>query len=289
MFGEIKKRISLNNLDLKSSFTGKYQISIELSLDGFSYCLLDSERFQYLVLESYSFKEVMSYEDLSRIAEFLVDISPIKRLPRQRISLIFKNNQSCMVASPLFIENEKASYFSFHHSLKEGHDIFADKLNNLSAYNVYSLPVVVVDKFKSLFEDIRIRHYSSTLIENLCYYYKAGFFHQNVVLHVQDKHFEILLFNGADLILYNTFPYSTWEDLLYYVLYVLEQLEITPEKSDVLILGEIAMDSNSFQNIKSFMHSVDFGGRTDFFKYDHVFEEIPHHFYFNLLNVNACG
>jgi len=289
MFGEIKKGTSLASIDLRSSFSRNYQISIELSLDGFSYCLLDSERFQYQVLESYVFKEVTSYEDLSRIAEFLVDISPIKSIPHQRISLIFKNNQSCMVASPLFIDSEKGSYFNFHHSLKDGHEIYADKLNNLSAYNVYSLPVVIVEKFKSLFPEIRIRHYSSTLIENLCYYYKAGFFHQNVVLHVQDKHFEILLFEESKLILYNTFPYSTWEDLLYYVLYVLEQLEITPEKSDVLILGEIAMDSNSFQNIKSFMHSVDFGGRTDFFKYDHVFDDLPHHFYFNLLNVNACG
>lgn len=289
MFELIKKNLSLAPKDLKDSFSGNYFLSIELSLDGLSYCLLDTESFQYQVLESFSFTKVQSYSDLSVVADFIMKTTPVPHISIQKSNLVFLNSASCLVADSLFDPNQLDAYFNFHFPLKDNHIVKADKLNNLSAYNVYALPVEIEKALTQLFPNIRIRHYSSTLIENLCYYHKAEQITQNVVLHVQDKHFEILIFDGSRLVLYNTFPYATWEDLLYYMLYVLEQLEIAPEKSDVLILGEIAMDSNSFQNVRSFMRSVDFGQRTDFFKYHWVFDELPPHYYFNLLNVNACG
>jgi len=289
MFELIKRNLSLSKKDLKDSFSGNYFLSIELSLDGLSYCLLNTENFQYQVLESFSFTKVQSYSDLSVVAEFIMKTTPTQGISLQKSNLVFLNSSSCLVAESLFDPNQLEAYFNFHFPIKENHLVKADKLNNLSAYNVYALPVEIETSFKKMFPEIRVRHYSSTLIENLCYFQKTNQITQNVVLHVQDKHFEILIFKDSRLLLYNTFPYAAWEDLLYYMLYVLEQLEIAPEKSDVLILGQIAMDSHSFQNIRSFMRSVDFGSRTDFFKYHWVFDELPHHYFFNLLNVNACG
>ncbi|MEZ4782000.1 MAG: DUF3822 family protein [Flavobacteriaceae bacterium] len=67
-------------------------------------------------------------------------------------------------------------------------------------------------------------------------------------VNVTEQHFEIIVLKGNNLILYNTFEYSTKEDFIYYILFTAEQLELDPEAFPLVLIGNISENDN-FYNI----------------------------------------
>jgi hypothetical protein len=150
-------------------------------------------------------------------------------------------------------------------------------------------PRYCLRKINFLFPGNRIRHHSSCLIENVVYQIRYGRANVQLVLHIQKDHFEILYFEGESLSFYNSFVYQTWDDLFYYLFFVLEQLGLDAEKLHTMILGEVSIKSEFYKKLRLYVKSLSFGPRSELYKYSDGFDEIPHHYYFNLLNLNSCG
>ena len=76
-------------------------------------------------------------------------------------------------------------------------------------------------------------HASSPLIESLSLQFKHDL-GKKVVLHIQYSHFEVVYYKDGNLQFYNSFNYTTGEDLIYYVLFVFEQLGLNQDQEDFL-------------------------------------------------------
>lgn len=269
--------------------SGKNFLSIELSPGGFSYCILDTEKFRYTLLESFAFEPLKDMGQLSHRLEDFVKEKRILTNSFQRISLAFSSPQVTFVPAELFSYSHKKLFLHFNTYPDSNHDIQVDKLNNLLAYAIYPFPGELMQKINYLFPACRIRHVASCLIENILYMVRYGRLTPNLVLHVQRDHFEILIFENENLSFYNSFIYQGWDDLFYYLFFVLEQLGLQAEELDAMIFGEVSIESEFYKKIRLYVKSVTFGPRTDLYKFSDAFDDIPHHYYYNLLNINACG
>ncbi len=268
---------------------GKKILSIELSLDGFSYCVLDAEKFRYIALESFTFDEIKDFNDLCPVLDELVREKKLLTGSYQRISFALSSNDVTLVPADLFYYSQKNSYLSFNTYTEQETEIRADKLNNLSAFAVYAFPKQLLHKINFLFPACRIRHISTCLIENILYMVRYGRMSHQLVIHVQKGNFQILYFEGENLAFYNSYRYQTWDDLLYYLFFVIEQLGLEPEKLDLMLFGEVGIESEFYKKVKLYFKSFSFGPRSDLYKYSESFDDIPHHYFFNLLSLNACG
>jgi hypothetical protein len=269
--------------------SGKDFLSIELSLDGFSYCVLDTDRFRYVMLESFSLGNISDYAQLAIVLEDFVRNRKILTSTYQRISILFVNPLVTLVPSELFAYSEKNEYLDFNVNRDDTYEVRVDKLYNLSAYAVYPFPRVLLQKINYLFPGCRIRHMSTSLIENLTYLVRYGKVNPQLVLHVQANHFEILIYDQEKLSFFNSFRYQTRDDLFYYLFFVLEQLGLQAEDLDAMLFGEVSIKSEFYKKIKLYVKSLSFGPRNDLYKYSDAFDEVPHHYFYNLLNLNACG
>ncbi len=285
----VNKKYSLRDESFQPGFRDKHFLSIEISFDTFSYCILDNDRFKYRLAESFECSERLEADDYMRSIESIVRDNPYLTSGFERVTLIYVSPQSVFIPSELYKEEEKASYLSFNHIIKNGYKPCSEKLYNLDAYVVYPLPDFIKHTFDKLFPDYRLRHFSTALIESVLYDVRYAGYKADMVIHVQKNHFEILLLDGTNLLFFNSFNYKTWDDILYYLFFVMEQAEISAENIDLLMVGRTSMDTDLYKNLKPYFRSVDFGKRSDLFKYDDTFDEIPHHYFYNLLNVNACG
>jgi hypothetical protein len=281
--------ISIHDTENVLNRSGKNFLSIELSPGGFSYCVLDTEKFRYTTLESYTIDEVQDFEQLGLLLEQFTKQKRILSSYYQRISCSYVSPKAVFVPSDLFSYIEKRQFADFNVYPDEEFELKVDKLNNLSAYNVYPFPKVLLKKINFLFPGNRIRHHSSCLIENVVYQVRYGKANVQLVLHIQKDHFEILYFEGENLCFYNSFVYQTWDDLFYYLFFVLEQLGLDAEKLHTMILGEVSIKSEFYKKMRLYVKSLTFGPRSELYKYSDGFDEIPHHYYFNLLNLNSCG
>jgi hypothetical protein len=284
-----KELYSIHDAGKNLTYSGKDFLSIELSLDGFSYCVLDTDRFRYVLLESFSLGNISDYAQLAIVLEDFVRNRKILTSTYQRISIVFVNPLVTLVPSELFAYSEKNEYLDFNVRRDDAYEVRVDKLYNLSAYAVYPFPRVLLQKINYLFPGCRIRHMSTSLIENLTYLVRYGKVNPKLVLHVQAKHFEIVIFDQEKLSFFNSFRYQTWDDLFYYLFFVLEQLGLQAEDLDTMLFGEVSRKSEFYKKIKLYVKSLSFGPRNDLYKYSDAFDEVPHHYFYNLLNLNACG
>jgi len=268
---------------------GKKILSIEISLDGFSYTVLDTEKFRYVALESYLFENISNYKHLSQVLEEITKEKSILTGSYQRLNFAFISQHVTLVPSELFSYTEKNAYIDFNVYPEEDTEIKVDKLNNLSAFAVYPIDRLLLQKINFLFPSCRIRHISTSLIENLLYLVRYGRVSPQLVLHVQKGQFQVLYFHERTLQFYNSYRYQTWDDLFYYLFFVLEQLGLSAEELDLMLYGEVGIESELYKKGKLYFRTLELGPRSDLYKYGECFDDIPHHYFYNLLNLNACG
>ncbi len=285
----VNKKYSLIDESFQPGFNGKHFLSIELSPGSFSYCILDNDRFQYRVLESYEFDDSMGLEPQLNSIEGVVRNNDFLISGFERITLVYVSKHSVFIPSTLFDEQEKDTYLRFNHIVQDDDIICSEKLYNLDAYVIYPLPDILKQTFDNLFSEYRLRHFSTALIESVLYDVRYGGYQADIVLHIQNGHFEIVILNSGNLVFFNSFNYQSWDDLLYYLFYVMEQSGLAAESLNIMIVGKASLEADIYKNLKLYFQNIDLGSRSDLFKYHEVFDQIPHNYFYNLLNVNACG
>jgi hypothetical protein len=280
------KNLSLIDESLDKNDTSKYNLNIELSLNELAYCIYDSERNKFIALENYKIKEVYNPYKLSEAIEeiFLENKWLSGNFKETRI--VYINNKSTLVPVPLYDAKEEEIYFNFNHEQDDGEDVYCDKMINLNAYNLYAIPSVIRSKLRELLQEFQLHHYMTTLIESLLILNKNKLSEKNIFINVNNNCFDIILLEENKLLYNNTFQYQTAEDFIYYLLYVLQQLELNPEQISVTLMGEIEKQTPLYDIIYKYIRNINFMKRNESFQYSYVIDKISAHNYFNLFNMS---
>jgi len=296
MLRVVRPSISVFDKEFNKEKTSKYILSIECSLNGFSFSVFDQEQNKFLGLEVYYFQNTkLVPQDKSKKNENdfhllyenfdgIFDKSECLKQTFKSTNIVFRTQKSTLIPEKYFDENQKKTFLDFNDNICKNEDVFFDKLNKTQTYNVYALPKNVHEKLINTFPQANIFHNSSVLIESLIEHKKD----KTVFVNVGDLFFDIIITENKNLIFQNSFSYKTKEDFIYYVLFVFQQLKINPETANFILLGEIEKDSSIYKILYKYIRNITFGERNKNFFYSDVFNEIPSHFYHNLLNVNFC-
>ncbi len=265
-------------------------LSIELSPGGFSYCILDAERFEYKVLESFSYGYKLDSENSLNAAEYLVQSNAILNSNFDKVRISYTTPDFVLIPEELYLEQNKEKYLEFNAKFDTNSDfVNVDKLNNLKAYSVYSAPVLLNEIATKYFPGSVIKHYATPLIESIMYNVATNNNKADLVLNLNNEFFEILIIENKKLKIVKAFNFVTIDDLMYYIFFTLENLGLSAENMNLIITGNVSMESDLYRNIKLYFKSVDFSPRNDLFKYSEKFENIPHHYFYTLINLNLCG
>ncbi len=110
---------------------------------------------------------------------------------------------------------------------------------------------------------------------------------ENILLSVHSTHIEVVVKQDQKLLLANQYSIKTQEDILYYVLFILEQYHLNPLTATITIVGNIDTNSNLIISLKKYVKhirlahgykSIDWSGITG----------APQHFNYTLLNRLFC-
>jgi hypothetical protein len=258
--------------------TVNYSLYVRLSETHVSWCILDNERNKFVAIESYA-----SY--LQEIAENI----PLIKQPFSSVRLMIENNRSTLIPAPLFDPAEKESYLEFIHEKEDGTETLYDHLQQLGIVNVYGGSAKLLEAGMEIFPGAKIFHHSTALIESLWMNYKNRISRKKVFIHVRENDFDLLVFDGKQLNYYNAFHFQAPTDLIYYVIFVMEQLTLNPEETEVVLMGNIEKESELYDLLYRYIRNIEFIKRNTAFKYSYVFNEIPPHYFYSLLNLRLCG
>lgn len=277
----------------------EYELSVRLRAGSLSYCILDTNTNKFLHLEAWELavperKILVPGEpepaDFARIIELLENDLAWLSSEFSHTRVIIDQGKSTLVPQVLFKEEEIQAVYDFNiaggpHSPDE---LRHDQLKPLNTCSVYHVPPAMDAMIQKYFRGCRVFHYSTAFIQAIYLEYMNKVNEKTLFVNASGGRMDILRLKGKKLEYYNSFNYNTAEDLMYYLIFVVEQLSLNPENVELVFMGEIDKHSGLSDVAKKYVRNVSFATRNDDFRYSFVFDQLPGQYYFNLLNASLC-
>ncbi|NNK60528.1 MAG: DUF3822 family protein [Flavobacteriaceae bacterium] len=230
------------NIDELSS----HILSIQVSLNGLSFCMLESDSNTIIYFRSESFQKKLNPQELLERLDMIINEDSELSKSIQSVKVIYANELSVLVPNSLFNEEHLADYLKFNTRILQTDFLAFDAIPSNDSMCVYVPYVNINNYLYEKFGAFNYMHASSILIETILNLEKNAE-EQKMYVHVGIKYFEIVVVDNNSLILYNTFEFKTKEDFIYYILFTAEQLQLNPETIQLALLGHISEADELFE------------------------------------------
>jgi len=246
--------------------TNYKKLSIQVSLNGLSFCILDQQEKKIIYFKKVDFdKQLDPIKILSQI-ELTYESEKELNQPIDDVVLLFTNSLFTLVPEMLFDENNAASYLKFNTKILKTDFIAFDKIDK-EIVNVYIPYANITNYFFDKYGEFEYRHSLSVLIESLLNTNREDT-KVHVYLHVHLNTYELVIIENNKLIFANSFEYETKEDFLYYLLFTAEQLNLDPREFELIMLGDISKDSEEYKMAWDYIRNISFMGQFHSFQFN---------------------
>ncbi len=269
-------------LDINS--TENYELSVQVSSDDLSFCILDTLRNKFVLLRSYEPEENLSF-DPARLADIInKDDFLIRKY--KKVSIITPSPKSTLVPGPLFDDSKKNEYFTFNQVPSEGEIIVTNKLRDPDIFIVFSLPEGIVHTLSSAFPGSTFMHQLKPLFQNI-YLNRSSIGSNNIHVHLEEEYLNMIIFDQSALKFCNTFHYRTVSDIQYYVLYVLKRLNISHEEI-IYFSGRIIKEKEILSSFSNYLSTLRFAVPEGNYTFSYVFNETELHKFLTIFSAVSC-
>jgi hypothetical protein len=290
--------ISVNLMD--ESFnphdTRNYGLAMMVNETSIVFCTHDFRRNKFLGLQRVVQNDLPLQEaradTRATFREFFLEVcisNPWLNEPFKMVKIAYDGRKTTLVPAALFDHNEKEHYLDFNFALQKDELISCDHLMPLDAWQVFTVPESIMKATREVFPKSKVVHASSLLIESVWINYKNHISTPHVFLQVRERLFDLMIFDGRQMTYFNTFPFQNPEDVAYYLIFVMEQLNFNPEKIPLVLLGNVEMGEGLAELLLRYVRHIELGKRNEAYRYSYILNQLPPQSYFALLNFFSCG
>ncbi|MDG1161598.1 MAG: DUF3822 family protein [Flavobacteriaceae bacterium] len=250
-----KQIVKKKTINKKIEETSKKKLSIQFSLDGFSFYISNTH---HIISKFTSFNFTKPIKSPELILKKIKEIFKNEKTLQQdfeTVSVVHQNNLSTLVPNQYFKDDNLNKYLKYSVKTITTDLIVYDDLNFIKAKNVY-VPFVNINNFIfQNFGEFEYKHHSSILLEKLFLQSDDSL---NFFVNISQSLFDIVVLKDSKILFYNNFEYQTKEDFIYYILFTLEQLELSTDKTKVSLLGDINKQSELYKILYTYVRNISF-------------------------------
>ncbi|WP_347926281.1 DUF3822 family protein [Pontimicrobium sp. SW4] len=230
-------------------------MSIQVSLSGLSFCVLNLSTQSVVFYKKILFDKKLNPSDVLDKLTHQFNTEDSLKESFKSVTVIHENELSALVPKSLFNEEHLADYLKFNSKILRSDFITYDEISTNDSVNVYVPYVNINNYIYDSFGEFEFKHFSTIVLETLLNLEKNAQT-TKMYIHIADTHFEIIVIKKGQLQLYNTFDYSTKEDFIYYILFTAEQLELNPEKTPLILLGNVTKENELYKIAYTYVRNV---------------------------------
>lgn len=273
--------------EFNSEWAFQYRLSILLRHDGFSYIITHQQSRRILCLSDYFIGAKSNWQyDLSQYIEYLTQIEML----HYNFATIDIAIQSLKVQIlPLQYQNTQIEALAFqliHRKLNN--EVMLS--NNLDPHQMASsalVPEVLLDYCNNTWRNGHIISTSTIFIKALLQGY-SNFNGRHIFVHIWNGYIEVIVIQNFKLLYFNIFEYKKSEDILYYVLFVLEQMGFTAAEEDVMLMGNVDSNRELLSLMKLYCGNVSVIWSDILPDNSILISDIAVHNYYTLLHIPLC-
>ena len=226
-----------NKEDLESIRDPYHKLSIQVGLNGLSFCVLDTIGKELVLSYGLRFMKEVSPYDLQRELKDRLREEGVFDYNFSEVVAIHRNTLFSLVPQAFFDEGQLAHYLKFNAKIYPTDHLEYDWIQGLETANTY-VPFTNVNNYIfERFGAFEFKHSATVLLEILQKLPSAA---QGAVCfaHLADGQMDLAVFRNKKFLFFNSYPYSGPEDFMYYLLFTIEQLGLDPETLKLRLLRE---------------------------------------------------
>lgn len=242
-------------IDLGKSLS--YNITIQCSLDGFCFVIHDIEENKIIDIELYQTSETGDETLIMEALEKTVFKKGLYEKPVHDVRYIVGNRLNTLIPEELFDEQQMESYFRFSHELPKGYSLISEKLPSLHCVNVFALSSIQEKAIQGLWDNVTFTHQSSVFLKGVKS--EDPFDDKTVAyVNVNSRSFDLAIVSEGKLSFFNNFKFSTKEDFIYFLMFALEQQQLSGQEVPVYFAGLISGNSEIIKLCERYIKRIHF-------------------------------
>jgi len=273
VIGENNNKTILADSSFDSNQISNLHLSIELSYSSLSYCIIDTQKYRCLLLSS----QKLETDNLLEI--FSNDDYLSQNFKSKSIS--FVNFANTLVPFELYEKKDKENLFALNHELND-EVLLEDNLRE-EIINLHAVPKLFFQTIKNILPAATLRSQSSILINNFT---NLNLKVETMFLYLKDSFVNIVVTKGKNLLFQNKFNYVTKEDLLFYVLFSIQELNFSNEDINTIVYGNVTEDE--FSILYDYIRNIKYGNKLKDISCSNEFNSIENHCYSILYRQFLC-
>jgi len=273
VIGENNNKTILADSSFDSNQISNLHLSIELSSSSLSYCIIDTQKYRCLLLSS----QKLETDNLLEI--FSNDDYLSQNFKSKSIS--FVNFANTLVPFELYEKKDKENLFALNHELND-EVLLEDNLRE-EIINLHAVPKLFFQTIKNILPEAALRSQSSILINNFT---NLNLKVETMFLYLKDSFVNIVVTKGKNLLFQNKFNYVTKEDLLFYVLFSIQELNFSNEDINTIVYGNVT--ENEFNILYDYIRNIKYGNKLKDISCSNEFNSIENHCYSILYRQFLC-
>ena len=267
------------------NITSSYFLSIQVSLNGLSFSVLDPVRNVYILFKHFEFEE----EDKRYVkTQELLITDTVLNYDYKRVYVLFNTINSTLVPGALYNYEEAKQYLLFTTRISEEHNVIkSNKIKLADTWNVFAVPDFLYYLVKNQYDDVMFfQQYSPQIEANLI----TGVIGAEpvVYINIQDDIFDMVVLKKYNLLFCNSFRYSNPSEFAFFTLNTVKQLNLDRNNIEVFISGMSSVGNSCFSILAKYLKKVKLIRPPQNFEFSYHFRDISIEEYYNLFCLPLC-
>jgi hypothetical protein len=264
--------------------TENYELSLTAASDGLSFAILDSLRSKFVLIRSFEPDEGKNFT-AEKISEIIAKDDFLLRRYK-KIVIQTPSRKSTIIPAALYDPGKKDSYFNFNHMGDPGQVILANRISDPPSYVVFQVAEALTEVLDRHYPGITLYHHTKPLLWYA--FRKSRPVDGNYIqVHVDRDFFTLVIFANDALKFCNSFIYRNVSDIMYYVLNVFKQLNISQEET-IRFSGRSGKYDDISSGFSAWIRNISFCEPYGNNSFSYVFNETELQRYLNLFNSLSC-
>ncbi len=271
---------------LDINLTQSYFLSIQVNLDGLSFCILDPVREKYIAFSNIKFQENLNHDDFYDVLEDLIANHNLLKLSYKYTKIIWLSKKNTLIPNSYFQKEDLKKYFEFNQKLHDLDEIHYTELKYVQAYSIFTIPNTAANIFVKQYSKVSFYNQQSPFIEYSLFKYHSEA--KTVFANINHDFIDLCIIENGKLLLYNNFTYKSDNDIIYFILYVFDQFKLNTQQTELILSGNFDKNSKLQIKLNEFISHIKLNKPSEDFSYSYTFKKIPKHCFINLFNLNLC-
>jgi hypothetical protein len=284
----LKYKVIEENIDI--NLLANFHLCLSISSSELSIVVTDQSHGKCLIAEKHCFDPTNTVDGLIHCLEEVYDNHHLLKAGFWgKITVAIVNNKFTFIPNSLLDKDNVRQYLKLHCDL-ETNDL--DKTyyhNSFDAASIFTVSKQLDEWLCSTYPNktLTFIHQTSAFIEGI---YRNSEFNneKHLFINCEGETLTICLMKNKQLEYCNNFTFNTPQDVVYFTLFVMNELYLNTENIPVTIWGDLTKDSPIFIQLFKYIRNITLGSRPKNLTYGYVFDEIEENTLFNSLNITTC-